>query len=670
MSQNLKRHLPYLLIVLLLLIAAGLRFYNLGAQSFWYDEGVAYGHSQRSLWEMIPRLQNNVHVPAYFGSLALWEDFTGSSEFALRYYSALWSIVSVAATFALGKRLFHPMVGVAAAFFVALNGFSIYYAQEARMYAMLAGVGALAMWAFVRFAQLAMQPYTGEIKPNWIRDLVKWGFAFCLLNALGEYTHVSYALVMLSQGVMAILMLGNLAWRVMQGKIPFAVLAQVFGLYVLFNIISLVLFAPWIGVAVSQTSAQPNISNVMPISDVLRMIQGWFGFGISFEVGIGGMAGVMYALLIFGLLTVPNSRKNAWWALLLPLVWFGLSVAGYLALNLYDRYLRFLLPAQIAFALAVARGAWALWEILPRPESLENEETKPKRSVLSSWRYSKPLRRYLPKFTAVVAVLAIGWTQLSILPALYHGMNYQRDDYRGLAAMIESQTGENDAVILSSAGLQEIFGYYYRGTAPVYPLPVGEDIAGDTQKVIDSSELIYAVFYGEGEQDPEHLVESTLTTNAFPIDSQWIGDIRLVRYASPAEFASPTEADLLFGEHIRLLSYALSDTSLRPNGVLQIQLQWETDAVLETRYKIFLQLLDSNGALVAQRDSEPSGNQALTTLWQVDETIVDNHALALPNLPAGDYTLILGLYDVDNATARLSVGEGDYFVLGTIHVDD
>jgi mannosyltransferase len=650
MSQTLKRHLPYLLMILLLLIAAGLRFYNLGAQSFWYDEGVAFGHSQRSLWEMIPRLQNNVHVPAYFGSLAVWEDFTGSSEFSLRYYSALWSIVSVAATFALGKRLFHPMVGVAAAFFVAFNGFSIYYAQEARMYAMLAGIGALSMWAFVRFAQLAMQPYAGEIKPNWLRDLVKWGFAFCLLNALGEYTHVSYALVMLSQGVMASLMLGNLAWRVMQGKIPFAILAQVFGLYVLFNIISLVLFAPWIGVAVSQTSAQPNISNVMPISDVLRMIQGWFGFGISFEVGIGGMAGVMYALLIFGLLTVPNSRKNAWWALLLPLVWFGLSVAGYLALNLYDRYLRFLLPAQIAFALAVARGAWALWEIVPR--------------------HPRPITRLLPKFTAVVAVLAIGWTQLSILPALYHGMNYQRDNYRGLAAMIESQAGENDAVILSSAGLQEIFGYYYHGTAPVYPLPVGEDIAGDTQNVIDSSELIYAVFYGEGEQDPEHLVESTLTANAFPIDSQWIGDIRLVRYASPAEFASPTEADLLFGEHIRLPSYALSDTSLSPNGVLQIQLQWETDAVLETRYKIFLQLLDGNGALMAQRDTEPSGNQALTNTWQVGETIVDNHALALPNLPAGDYTLILGLYDVNNATARLSVGDGDYFVLGTIRVDD
>jgi mannosyltransferase len=649
MNQRLKRHLPYLLILLILLIAAALRFYNLGAQSFWYDEGVAFGHSQRSLWEMIPRLQNNVHVPAYFGSLALWEDFTGSSEFALRYYSALWSIISIAATYALGKRLFHPMVGVVAAFFVALNGFSIYYAQETRMYAMLAAVGALAFWAFVRWSQLAMQPYAGETKPSFWRDLGKWALALALLNALGEYTHVSYALVMLSQGVMALLMLGNLAWRVMQGKIPFSYLAQIFGLYLFVNFLSLLIFAPWIGVAISQTGAQPNISDIEALGDVVQIIQGWFGFGISFEEGIGGMSGVMYALLVFGLLTVPNSRKNAWWALLLPIIWLSLSVAGYLALNLYARYLRFLLPAQIAFALWLARGAWALWEIVPR--------------------HPKPLTRLLPKFTALVAVLAIGWTELSILPALYHNAAYQRDDYRGLAAQIENEAGENDAVILSSAGLQEIFGYYYDGTAPVYPLPIGEDIAGDTQAVIDSSDLIYVVFYGEGEQDPEHLVEGTLNANAYPIDSQWIGDVRFLRYASPAEFGAPTEANILFGEHIRLQSFALSDTNLSPNGILQVQLVWTTDAPLETHYKVFLQLLNSEGALVAQRDTEPSANQAPTSTWQVGEAIPDNHALALPNLPAGDYTLILGLYDANKQMARLTIGNGDYFVLGTITID-
>lgn len=644
--MSLKKPFFLILMLLILLLAAALRFYNLGAQSFWYDEGVAFGHSQRSLWEMIPRLQNNVHVPAYFGSLALWEDFTGSTEFALRAYSVLWSLLSVAAIYALGKRLAHPIVGLVAAFLLALNGFSIYYAQETRMYAMLAAVGALSFWAFVRFAQLAMQPFTGQ---SQTKGLWQWAIAFAAFNTLGEYTHVSYALLMLSQGVMASLMLGNLAWRAMQGKIPFAHLGRVFGIYLLVNLVSVLLFSPWIGVAISQTGAQPNISDQLPLGEVLRVIQGWFGFGISFEEGIGGMAAVMYALLIFSLIIFPVQRKNLWWALLLPLVWLLLSVGGYLALNLYTRYLRFLLPAQIAFMLLLGRGAWVLWELVPR--------------------HPKPLTRYLPKITALAAVLAIGWTEFSLLNALYHEPAYQRDDYRGLAQLIESQASADDAVILSAAGLQEIFGYYYDGLAPVHPLPVGEDIAGDTQTVIDGADLIYVVFYGEGEQDPEHLVERTLNENAFPIDNQWIGDVRLLRFAAPAEFGSPEMINARFGDSIVLESFAMNTTRFNPHDVLQIQLSWSSDALLETRYKIFLQVLDSNGVMVAQRDAEPNGNQSPTTGWQVGESILDNHALLL-DLPAGQYTVILGLYDVNNPSARLAVGEGDYLELASLAIEE
>ena len=157
-----KYVLPICLMLIILLLASAVRFYNLGGQSLWYDEGVAYGHSQRSLAEMIPRLQNNVHVPAYFGSLALYEDLVGYTEFGLRSYSVLWSIIGIAGVYALGKRLFHPIAGLASALLVALNGFSIYYAQETRMYAMLATVAVLSMLAFVKWSKLTLQPYPGE----------------------------------------------------------------------------------------------------------------------------------------------------------------------------------------------------------------------------------------------------------------------------------------------------------------------------------------------------------------------------------------------------------------------------------------------------------------------------------------------------------------------------
>jgi hypothetical protein len=125
-----------------------------------------------------------------------------------------------------------------------------------------------------------------------------------------------------------------------------------------------------------------------------------------------------------------------------------------------------------------------------------------------------------------------------------------------------------------------------------------------------------------------------------------------------------------FGENITLESYALSATTVSPNAALQIQLHWMTDAPLETRYKVFVQLLNSDGVLVAQRDSEPSGGQALTTLWQPNETVTDNHALLIPSdLAAGEYTLIIGLYDANNPNDRLAVEDRDYLELETIQVD-
>ena len=148
-GASLSERLPWLLMLAVILLASGVRFHRLGEQSLWYDEGVAAAHATRTLPELIPLLQRNVHVPAYFTLLGWWEDVAGASEYSLRALSAFFSILSVAWSFALGARLFHPIAGLAAAGFVALNSFSIYYAQEARMYAMLSAVAAAGMWLFV-----------------------------------------------------------------------------------------------------------------------------------------------------------------------------------------------------------------------------------------------------------------------------------------------------------------------------------------------------------------------------------------------------------------------------------------------------------------------------------------------------------------------------------------
>jgi mannosyltransferase len=649
------------LVIGLLLIAAGVRLHRLGVQSFWYDEGVAYGHSQRTLLELMPALRNNVHVPAYFATLALWEDFVGSTEFALRFYSALWSVLGVAATYALAKRLYSPIAGVAAAAFVALNTFSIYYAQEARMYAMLATLATLSMWALAGFWQKSFRPFIMAQAIGPLRDSheLRWAVALAALNTIGIYTHFSYALVLVAQGVLALLALGILAYRTVTAQLPWQVLRRAFLSYFVANLLTILLFAPWLLTALAQVSAQPNLSAAASYAKMNQIIQGWMAYGITYQETLGSMGFVFYFFLVFGLMVPDGSPARVGWRMLLPVVWVLLSIALYLYFGLYTRYLRFLLPVQIGVAVWLGRGVWMLWQIIPRAARTPDNT---RRTILL---------RNMPKIAATVAVMAFSYTLATGIPALYDDEQYQRDDYRQLATIIEQEGQRGAAIILSAPGLQEIFNYYYDGDLAVYPLPAGADIANDTRAVIAEHARIFVVLYGAAEQDPQGLVMGTLNREAYQLNGEWIDNIRLERYAASAMPERAETAHVRFGEHIILEAYTLSATRVRPNDALQVRLNWVTEAPLTVRYKVFVQLLNNQGMLVAQRDSEPGGGQALTTLWQPHNTVTDNHALAIPaDLVPGTYTLIIGLYDANNPNDRLPTATGDFLLLSSIEVQD
>ena len=106
--------------------------------------------------------------------------------------------------------------------------------------------------------------------------------------------------------------------------------------------------------------------------------------------------------------------------MLLPVVWVFTLTGIYLSFDLYERYLRQLLPAQLAFALWMGRGVWVLWHLRPsRPERVTDS----------------PLR-YLAPVTALVVVFALSANLWRGLDPLYHYPDFQRADYRAIAADI------------------------------------------------------------------------------------------------------------------------------------------------------------------------------------------------------------------------------------------
>lgn len=624
-----------LLVCALLLFAWVLRIHNLGAQSLWYDEGNSYVQATRSFTEIAANAARDIHPPGYYWLLSVWRALAGETEFALRFPSALASLLTVALAYALGRRLYGA--GLLAGVFVALNTFSLYYAQETRMYALLALWGAAGMWTLVLLLD----------KPTPRRAL-----ALGLINAAGLWTQYAYPFFMLVQGAVVVLYL--VAHRR-------ARLARLFAFFCAANLLAIALYLPWLPTAWTQITTWPNTGEAIPFAEALGILLNWLTFGITAR---GETLAVALILLLFGLLTRRERVRShgGLIALVLPAVWVLLPVGVFLAAGLFrEANLKFLLPAQVGYALWLARGAWVVWNLSGRLQPKNARD-----SSLITYRFIFPL-------AAVFSVVWLLAMMIRLLPPLYDDPAFQRADYRTIAATIATAANTEDAIVLNAPNQEEVFRYYYRGETPIFGLPPGlggDDAAtrAEVERLIRDYQRAYVIFYGEAERDPNRIVETTLDAGAFEVGDTWFGDVRLARYAMPAPLTVEHEIGARFGEHITLQSAALNGERYASGDVLQLRLDWQTDTPLTTRYKVFVHLLDAAGVLAAQRDSEPGGGLSLTTTWTPDQTVEDNHALLLPTAP-GDYQLCVGLYDLDDPLARLPLSEGgDLLCLATITI--
>lgn len=122
----------------LLLLAAWLRFHALDFQSLWLDEIITWWRAgQPTLPAAIRDIRNDVWPPGYPLLLFYLIRWVGSSEFLLRFPSALAGVVGVAALYALGRRSESESAGLVAAALGTVLHAPVYYSQEARPYAFL-----------------------------------------------------------------------------------------------------------------------------------------------------------------------------------------------------------------------------------------------------------------------------------------------------------------------------------------------------------------------------------------------------------------------------------------------------------------------------------------------------------------------------------------------------
>jgi mannosyltransferase len=188
-----------------------------GARSLWLDEAWTIALAHRPADEVVAVSRHDQNPPLYNLLMRPWIAVFGDSEAAARWPSVMASAATASALFLLARRFFGIEAALYASLLFAASEPQLYYAREARSYAV---VGLLCTISFHLFLA------------NLERPLWHTALALGLVNAALAYTHFSAILALVAQLVAAAALLGARRRAV--------------GLYAAGQAIALALFSPWL----------------------------------------------------------------------------------------------------------------------------------------------------------------------------------------------------------------------------------------------------------------------------------------------------------------------------------------------------------------------------------------------------------------------------------------
>ena len=127
-----------------IVLGAALRFWNLGDWSFWIDEVFTVRDAQNlslNNWQFIPN-------PIPYLAVKLSILIAGNNEWGSRLIPCIAGIASIPAVFGLGRTLFNWQVGLLSSAFVACSSWHLFWAQNARSPVFTFLFAVLTVWFF------------------------------------------------------------------------------------------------------------------------------------------------------------------------------------------------------------------------------------------------------------------------------------------------------------------------------------------------------------------------------------------------------------------------------------------------------------------------------------------------------------------------------------------
>jgi uncharacterized membrane protein len=232
-SESLARHqrAHLLLLALIVLLAAVLRFFSLSSLGFWTDEfctlscshGWGLQFDRPPLNQIAPALppvtklsaaqpfsqivpamvRDEAHPPLYFLLLRLWEDCSGDSEVAVRSLNVAFSLIAIVLLFFTARDSVGATAALWACLLMAVAEPQIQFSQEARNYMPVEAFSLVAIWAVQQLKRKPQKKYAILFGGALVAMMLTHYFAAGVALALGIYVLSSLRKTALKLGVTA-----------------------------------------------------------------------------------------------------------------------------------------------------------------------------------------------------------------------------------------------------------------------------------------------------------------------------------------------------------------------------------------------------------------------------------------------------------------------------------
>jgi hypothetical protein len=185
----------YLGLALALAVGGFCRLWDLGGKSLFIDEGWVFHISSMAAREIPDAVAHtDFHPPLFYLVTHYLSAALGWPPWDYRYFTAIFSLFGIAATWSLARRFFGDTAAWIAGLAMAVQPALVEWDRLYRMYAVLVALTAVSWWLLVRALDAGG-------KNRWLWWAVYWASAILL-----PYVHYVGAVVVLSQAIYAVAM--------------------------------------------------------------------------------------------------------------------------------------------------------------------------------------------------------------------------------------------------------------------------------------------------------------------------------------------------------------------------------------------------------------------------------------------------------------------------------